>query len=93
MSCAALPKVFSTITQLWLSEKTEIMTAATHAVEILLRDAVGPACSTKEQVEQYSSKLAKCFSCIEAGLGYQYHSVWHQVLHLIGVMFEVCRIS
>ncbi|EFA09698.2 RRP12-like protein [Tribolium castaneum] len=88
-SCAALPKIFATISQLWLSEKSEIMTAATHALENLLKDAVGPACATKEQVEQFSTKINKCFSCVEAGLGYQYHSVWHQVLHLIAVMFEV----
>jgi ribosomal RNA-processing protein 12 len=89
--CAALPKIFATITQLWISEKTEIMTGATHALEVLLKDAVGPACSTKEKVEQFSLKLSKCFTSVETGLGYQYHNVWHQVLHLIGIMFEVWK--
>ncbi|RZC36936.1 RRP12-like protein [Asbolus verrucosus] len=84
MSCAALPKIFTTITQLWLSEKSEIMTAATHALETLLKDAVAPACSTKGQVEQYSSKLSKCFSAIEAGLSYQYHNVGgHNCSHML----------
>lgn len=93
LACAALPKVFSTFVQLWLSEKAEVTTGVTHALERLLRDAVTPACETPKSVEQYKSKLAKCFNSIELGLGYQYNTVWQQVLHVIGVMFEVSIIS
>lgn len=84
-----LPKAFSTITQLWLSQKLEVTTAATHALELLLKDAVAPACVTAQAVEQHHSKLSKCFNLLEQGLSYQYHNVWNQVLHILKVMFEV----
>lgn len=89
LSAQELPKICSTVSQLWLSEKIEIMSGATHALEILLKDVVGPLSATKELVGQFNSHLEQCFKCIEAGLSYQYHNVWHQVLHLIAVLFEV----
>lgn len=88
-SCASLPRIFTTVSQLWLSEKPQIMTAATHTLEILLKDALAPACLTVELVQQHMSKIRNCFEVIESGLSYQHHGVWHQILHLIGVMFEV----
>lgn len=66
----------------------EVTTAATHALEMLLKDAVAPACAT---VEQHQSKLSKCFNLLEQGLSYQYHNVWNQVLHILKVMFEVSK--
>lgn len=88
-SCASLPKIFQIIVQLWLSDKPEITTSATHALEVLLKDAIGPACFTPEIAAQHKTKLEKCFNTIQLGLGYQYNTVWHQVLHVISVMFEV----
>lgn len=89
LACEAFPKIFQTFTQLWCSEKTDFQTNITHALEVLLKDAVTPACATRQLVEQYHSKLAKVFNTIESCLGYQYHTVWHHVLHVISVMFEV----
>ncbi|KAK4876177.1 hypothetical protein RN001_012599 [Aquatica leii] len=89
LACAALPKIFESLTQLWLSEKKEVPTAATHALEALLRDAILPVCDNSDLIHQHLSKLEKCFDLIELGLGYQYNMVWNQVLHVISVMFEV----
>ncbi|KAF5307989.1 hypothetical protein FQR65_LT06557 [Abscondita terminalis] len=89
MGCAALPKIFETLTQLWLSERKEIPTAATHALEALLRDVVFPICDSTDLINNHVSKLEKCFNLIQTGLGYQYNMVWNQVLHVMGVMFEV----
>lgn len=89
LSVTILPKIVTTVTQLWLSEKVEVVTGATHALELLLRDAISQICSNDELVAQNKTKLEKCFNAIQLGLGYQYNTVWHQVLHVIGVMFEV----
>ncbi|KAJ8929349.1 hypothetical protein NQ314_017977 [Rhamnusium bicolor] len=89
MACAALPKIFDVLTQMWLSEKAEVMTGATHALDVLLKDALATACSSRQIVVQHKSKLEKCFHTIELGLGYQYSAVWHQVLHVFSVIFEV----
>lgn len=89
LACLALPKAFTTFTQFWLSEKPQITTAVTHAIERLLRDVVAPICESCDSINQHESKLIKCFNTIESGLGYQYNTVWNQVLHVIAVMFEV----
>lgn len=85
----ALPKIFETLSQLWLSDKPEVTTCATHALEVLLKDAVGQICSSPGNVMQNKSKLQKCIHVVELGLSYQYNSVWHQVLYVIKTMFEV----
>ncbi|XP_057657541.1 RRP12-like protein [Diorhabda carinulata] len=89
LAMAALPKIFDVLTHLWLSEKAQIMTSATHALEILLKDALINGCTTKELVEQHRSKIEKCIQSIQIGLSYQYNASWHQVLHVISVLFEV----
>lgn len=85
----ALPKIFETLSQLWLSEKVEVTTGATHAMEVLLKDAVSQICSSPGNVQHNKSKLEKCIHVVELGLGYQYNTVWHQVLYVIKTLFEV----
>lgn len=89
LAMSTLPKIFATTTQLWLSQKAEVTTAATHTLEVLLKDAITPACCSEQLVQQYHSKLLTCFNLLEQGLSYQYHNVWNQVLYILKVMFEV----
>lgn len=89
LAMSVLPKAVATFTQLWMAQKTEVATAATHALELLLKDAIAPACITADLVQQHHSKLLKCFNLLEQGLSYQYHNVWHQVLYTLKIMFEV----
>uniref|UniRef100_A0A6P7FHR4 RRP12-like protein n=1 Tax=Diabrotica virgifera virgifera TaxID=50390 RepID=A0A6P7FHR4_DIAVI len=89
LAMATLPKIIDIFTQLWLSEKAEIMTSATHALEILLKDALVNGCSSKELVGQHRSKVERCIQTIQLCLGYQYNASWHQVLHIVSVLFEV----
>lgn len=91
MGISALPKIFSTTVQLWLSQKPEVATSATYTLELLLKDAISAACTTSELAQQYNSQLSKCFTSLQMGLTYQYNNVWHQVLHVIKVMFDVSR--
>lgn len=89
ISCNTLPKIIKTLTQLWLSERPEVMNATTHALQTILEDCVAPACATSDVAEQFSANLEKCINSIESCLGYQYNKAWHQVLHIIAVMFKV----
>lgn len=91
MACTIFPKIFDIFTQLWLSEKSEVVNSATHALDVLLKDALTTACNSSDTIEQNRSKLEKCFNTIQLGLGYQYNTVWHQVLHIVKVMFEVSK--
>ncbi|KAJ8983810.1 hypothetical protein NQ317_008936 [Molorchus minor] len=69
--------------------KKEVMSGATHAFEILLRDGLGAVCASQEIVKENQSKLEKCINIIQLGLGYQFNTSWHQVLHVVSIMFEV----
>lgn len=91
MACTVFPKIFDVLTQLWLSEKAEVVNCATHAMDVLFKDALATACGSHDTVKQNKSKLEKCFNTIQLGLGYQYNTVWHQVFHIVKVMFEVNR--
>lgn len=89
LASLALPKIFETLSNLWLSEKAEVTTSATHAMEVLLKDAVSQICSSPGSIEQNRSKLEKCINIVELGMGYQYNNIWHQVLYVIKTLFEV----
>lgn len=78
------------MTQLWLSQKAEIVMGATHALEVLFRDAISQICANQNVLQAtVDTKLAKCIQSVELGLGYQYNHAWPQVLHVTSVMFEV----
>ncbi|XP_076254422.1 RRP12-like protein [Rhynchophorus ferrugineus] len=93
MAINLLPKLFITVSQMWLSGKTEVISAATHCLEVLLKDVIGPASEKKESILKYYSKLEKCFNVIHLCLSYQYNAVWSQVLHIIGIMFDVAGMN
>lgn len=105
VSVSLLPAFFGNVVQMWLSGKTEVISGATHCLEVsafslkrlkykgfwqvLLKDAVSPACESEQAAQQHRPKLEKCFNTVSACLSYQYNAAWSQVLHVIGVMFEV----
>ncbi|XP_066153745.1 RRP12-like protein [Euwallacea fornicatus] len=88
VAMALLPKFCSTVSEMWLSGKMEVMNGATRCLEVVLKDVAGPACESSDTVNKYRSKLERCFNVIHLCLSYQYNTSWHQVLHVIGVMFE-----
>jgi ribosomal RNA-processing protein 12 len=85
---AHLSRLFSASTHLWLSDKSEVMSAATLTLKAVTEDCVATACSV-ELVKVHYQTLGKLFCVIENGLTYQYHSAWHHVLHLLAVWFQV----
>lgn len=90
MSALALPIIFGNVANLWLSEKPEVVGAATHALDAMIKDALAPMVATPALVTQHYSKIEKCIQIIEQGLGYQFHSAWHNVLYTLKTLFEVC---
>lgn len=89
IAMSLLTKFFTTVSELWLTGKSDVISAATHCLEVLLKDIVGPATETTDSVQKHFSKLEKCFNIIHSCLNYQYNNTWSQVLHIIGVMFDV----
>lgn len=83
---ANLPRLFSVCTQLWLSEQPEVRGGATHCMESVAQAAFGPV---PVSTTVYESALQKVVVHVSAGLSYQYHSAWAQVIHVMGTLFEV----
>lgn len=48
--CAAiLPRMIEKCTELWLSERSEVVSGTSNTVKILLEDCVGKMCENEEQ--------------------------------------------
>ncbi|XP_034255302.1 RRP12-like protein [Thrips palmi] len=89
MCCAHLPKLFTTVSQIWLSDKPDILSNATHALSAVISDCLKEA-AAPAVVERYSTTISKVFSVLQDGLKYQYHSAWKHVIHLLAAFFEHC---
>lgn len=89
MCCAHLPKLFTTVSQMWLSDKPDTFSNATHALAAVTTDCLRLA-AAPEVVERYANTLSKVFGVLQDGLKYQYHNAWKHVIHLLGTFFENC---
>lgn len=90
--CAHLPKLFTTVSQMWLSDKPEVLSNATHALSAVISDCLKEA-AAPNVVERYSTTLSKVFSVLQEGLKYQYHSAWKHIIYLLATFFEHCGSS
>lgn len=87
-ACAALvPRLFNILSQLWLTDKPEVLAGVTHALGAVVTDCVGPA--SADPSGRHFIVVSKVFEIVQSGLQYQYHSAWKYILHLFGVLFEV----
>ncbi|XP_058797316.1 RRP12-like protein [Phymastichus coffea] len=88
--CAAnLSRIVEKCTELWLSDKQDVRTNASHTLTALLETCVAPLCKKKELSDKYRPTLAKIISLIQQGMKYPYHDAWHQVLHISASIFTV----
>ncbi|XP_043269034.1 RRP12-like protein [Venturia canescens] len=88
--CAAnIPRMIEKSTELWLSDKSEVLTAASHTMKTLLQVCVAPLCATRELAKKYKTTLSKIFQLVQSGMKYRYNGAWHHVLHLQAVLFQV----
>ncbi|KAJ1525453.1 hypothetical protein ONE63_010264 [Megalurothrips usitatus] len=92
MCCAHLPRLFTTVSQLLLCDKPDILSNATHCLSAVISDSLKLA-AAPEVVERYTATLSKVFSVLQDCLKYQYHSAWKHVIHLLGAFFEHCGAS
>lgn len=80
-----VPHLFILLVTLWLSGKPEVVSATTLTMRALIEEVIGPA----SEQPQHRLSVTKVIVTIQAGLAYQYHAAWTQVLHIFGVIFKV----
>jgi hypothetical protein len=78
----------TTLSELYLSEKSEVQVSATLSIEALIVDVLTEA-ATKENVPKYYSEIAQISAVLQSRLSYQYRSAWIHVLHLLSALFKV----
>ena len=74
-----LPKLFSTVTKCWASDRVEVAGAATTALKAIFYEAVRPNLDFFVGNSSVTGQIKVIFSHIEEGLKYQYHGAWAQV--------------
>ncbi|KAK3918716.1 RRP12-like protein [Frankliniella fusca] len=89
LCCGHLPRLFTTVSQMWLSDKADVLSNTTHALSAVISDCLKLA-AAPEVVKRHTSTLSKVFSVLQEGLKYQYHSAWKHVIYLLGCFFEHC---
>lgn len=89
MCMKRLPTIFGALVKLWLTERTEIVSAVTLALDDLIKDCIGAAAESPATVKTHQPLLQQCFNLIEQGLNYEYHTAWSHVLHLMKTSFQV----
>ncbi|XP_034940350.1 RRP12-like protein [Chelonus insularis] len=90
--CSAnLPQIVEKSTELWLSDKTEVIAAASHTIKTLFQVCLPPMCG--DDAYKYKKTLKKIIQLIRQGMKYQYNSAWHHVLHLIAVLFQITGLT
>ncbi|KAI5692244.1 hypothetical protein M8J76_011259 [Diaphorina citri] len=82
-----LHRFMSLCTQLWLSDKIEVVNGATHTVQVLIQDCVEKAASP-DVVSHHKTSLHKIFQLLEQCMSYQYNKAWKQILHILALMFK-----
>ncbi|XP_063989401.1 RRP12-like protein [Diachasmimorpha longicaudata] len=85
---ANLPRIVEKSSELWLSDKPEVVSAASHTIKSLIQVCLGPMCQDNAVAEAYKVPLGKIIQLVQGGLKYQFNSAWHHVLHLLAVLFQ-----
>ncbi|XP_026668407.1 RRP12-like protein isoform X2 [Ceratina calcarata] len=87
--CAAiLPKMFDKCMELWLSDRSDVISGTSHTIKILLQDCIGKMCED-ESITKYKTTIDQTTCTMHKALSYQYLEAWYHILHLIAVLFQV----
>ena len=84
--CAGhLPRFFSVATQLWLSDRPEVVQAVTPSCASLLSNCLEPALTSDSSLKPQAEKIVQS---IEQSLGFQFVKAWRFVIHLTTSLIE-----
>lgn len=85
----SMPEMLDRCIGLLLSNKTEIVTSASHTILAILQECVAPLCENEELHGKYEPILRNVVEMMHKMLSYRYLGAWRHVFHLIAVVFQV----
>ena len=89
MCAAILPRIFEKCSELWLSDRAEVISGISHMVKVLLQDCVAKMCESEEQINKYRITIDQIIIIMHKELSYQYLDAWYHILHLIALLFQI----
>ncbi|KAL1137902.1 hypothetical protein AAG570_009597 [Ranatra chinensis] len=88
---ANIGRLFTVVTELYLSERVECMNAATRTLDAATTDCLGPATASRQVAAQNATHLSSVVNTMQSRLAsFQYHAAWTHILHLIAALFRSC---
>ncbi|ALC49496.1 CG2691 [Drosophila busckii] len=87
----ALPRLFEICTtDLWMSDRNELVVGVSNCIKELLQDCVAPACATKEQADQHRQSVARIILALHKVLNAPFGEISKYVILIFSIVFEVC---
>ncbi|EZA47728.1 RRP12-like protein [Ooceraea biroi] len=85
----AIPKILKKCIELWLSDKTEVISGAFHAIKIIFQECVAFLCENEQRIKTYNLTLSEIIKMMRKTLSYQYVNAWQHIFHLIALLFQI----
>lgn len=90
MTVASAPRLIEVCaTDLWMSERDQVVSGASNAIRELFLECIRPACETKMLATTYREPIVKCIQSLNRGLTAPFGHVAIQVVKTFATVFEV----
>ncbi|EDW65473.1 RRP12-like protein [Drosophila virilis] len=87
----ALPRLVDICTtDLWLSERGELVVGVSNCIKELLQDCVSRACATKQLADQYRASVTKIIGALHKVLNAPFGEISKYVILIFSIVFEAC---
>lgn len=90
MSVSSVPHLIEVCaSDLWMSERNEVVTGASNAIKYLFVECIKPACATKLLATNNREPIVRCILSVNRGLTAPFGHVASQVVLTFATVFEV----
>ncbi|KAI8033573.1 RRP12-like protein isoform X1 [Drosophila gunungcola] len=87
----ALPRLIDVCTtDLWLSERTELVVGVSNCIKELLQDCVARACATPEEAQRNRQSVARIIASLHKVLNAPFGEISKYVILIFSIVFEAC---
>jgi len=87
----ALPRLIDVCTtDLWLSERTELVVGVSNCIKELMQDCVARACATEEDAQRNRPSVAKIIASLHKVLNAPFGEISKYVILIFSIVFEAC---
>ncbi|EDW00336.1 RRP12-like protein [Drosophila grimshawi] len=87
----ALPRLFDVCTtDLWMSERGELVVGVSNCIKELLQDCVARACATEQLADQHRQSVTRIIGSLHKVLNAPFGEISKYVILIFSIVFEAC---